>query len=461
VSQRWEVRIEERGREGTVHHRDEHGTLSFYKEIGGGHVVASVRVGTRSDWERHHRWALAQREEIIARVASECIRQRAPNCRAEMDEAIGWLNLIADGPAPTPRAVASTSPAAMVHKLSSLRRKMAMFVGILVAVGATVLWLVKSMFSIATTGSPIGDSVRAGDTVATLIQRLEPYVPSLHRDPSKDRYSIGILLYDLTGTVAPRYREIGGGHAGGALSLSRLLGADSDWVLFQAPELGALEARTGRIVRDAEFEAVRARIDGGRPASTSPLAAMRSADRALLAQLASGGRVSPTRMLLLGDLATLAREHRIGSSIREVLDASRTREPVRPFIAEVVESNARSTIASLTQCPGEPFYHAGFVRAGTDGPLLVLDEPRSVLCLHEPQRFPQSNVRLSRLDLDGNSVWQVDLGIDVLEQVLPAHDRLVLRGKLPAAPSTVPTPVLVVIELRSGTLTTHPLLRTD
>lgn len=461
MSQRWEVRIEERGREGTVHYRDEHGTLSLYKEIGGGNVAASVRLGTRSDWERHHRWALARRDAIIARVASECIRQCAPNCRAEMDEAIGWLNLITDGPAPPPRPSATSSPAAMVHKLSSLRRKMAMLVGILVAVAATVLWLAKSMFSITTTGTPIGDSVRAGDTVATLTQRLEPYVPSLHRDPSKDRYSIGILLHDLTGTVAPRYHEIGGGHAGGALSLSRLLGADRDWVLFQAPELGALEVRSGRIARGAEFEALRARIDAGRPADASPLAAMRSADRALLAQLASGGRVSPTRVLLLGDPATLSREHRIGSSIRDVLDASRTREPVRPFIAEVVESNARSTIANLTECPGEPFHRAGFVRAATDGPLLVLDEPRGVLCLHEPQRFPPGNVRLSRLDLDGNSVWQVDLGIDVLEQVIPAHDRLVLRGKLPAAPSTVPTPVLVVIELRSGTLTTHPLLRSD
>ncbi|MGE0142047.1 MAG: hypothetical protein AB7I19_02625 [Planctomycetota bacterium] len=461
MSQRWQVRVEERGREGTVHYRDEHGTLSFYKEIGGGDVVASVRMGTRSDWERDHRWALGRREEIIARVGSECIRQRAPGCRAEMDEAVGWLNLVLDGAAPTPQPAASTSAAAMVHRLTSLRRKMAMVVAILVAVAATVVWLAKSMFSISTTGTPIGDSARAGDIVATLIQRLEPYVPSLHRDASKDRYSIGILLHDLSGTVQPRYHEIGGGHTGGALSLSRLLGADGDWVLFQAPELGAIEVRSGRIARGEESEALRARIDAGRPASASPLAAMRSADRALLAQLASGGRVSPTRVMLLGDPATLAREHRIGGSIREVLDASRSREPVRPVLAEVVESNARTTVASLKECVGEPMFRAGFVRAATDGTLLILDEPRSVLCLHEPRWFPQSNVSLSRLDLDGKTIWQVDLGIDVLEQVIPARDRLVLRGKLPAAPSTVPAPVLVVVELRSGALATHPLLRTD
>ena len=44
----------------------------------------------------------------------------------------------------------------------------------------------KGLFSIKSpTGTPLGPSIRTPQHVATIISTLEPYVPTLNRDPAK------------------------------------------------------------------------------------------------------------------------------------------------------------------------------------------------------------------------------------------------------------------------------------
>jgi len=48
-------------------------------------------------------------------------------------------------------------------------------------------------------GTPIGSSVRTDTHIATLIQTLEPYVPSLNRDHGEDTYRISLFRVPLDG----------------------------------------------------------------------------------------------------------------------------------------------------------------------------------------------------------------------------------------------------------------------
>ena len=89
----WSVEVAERGRDGYVYYRDSAGSISFYWEFGGGDVVAIVSGDRVEEWKKNHSWAAARRREIMERVASEVIRQKAPNCRAEIDEHKGCIYL--------------------------------------------------------------------------------------------------------------------------------------------------------------------------------------------------------------------------------------------------------------------------------------------------------------------------------------------------------------------------------
>ena len=77
----WSVGIEETGRNGSVTYRDAAGSLSFYWEFGGGDTVATLEVGTESEWRSRPPWAAARRTEILRRIADEVIRQKATKHR--------------------------------------------------------------------------------------------------------------------------------------------------------------------------------------------------------------------------------------------------------------------------------------------------------------------------------------------------------------------------------------------
>ena len=90
-SKDWSVEIVESGRSGSVNYHEPSGSISFYWEFGGGDVVAFISVGDSATWNTRYPWAVERRREILERVGREVIRQKAPKCRADIDDANGYI----------------------------------------------------------------------------------------------------------------------------------------------------------------------------------------------------------------------------------------------------------------------------------------------------------------------------------------------------------------------------------
>ena len=91
TSQQWSVEVTASGRSGSVNYHEPSGCISFYWEFGGGDTVATIWVEDSGLWRTRHPWAIERRREILERVANEVVRQKAPTCRAYIDEGHGYI----------------------------------------------------------------------------------------------------------------------------------------------------------------------------------------------------------------------------------------------------------------------------------------------------------------------------------------------------------------------------------
>lgn len=89
----WSIEIKSSGRSGSVEYREGAGALSFYWELGGEEVVASIWVGDVPKWTAEYPWAVGRRREILERVAQEVIRQKAPTCWADINDEGGYIDI--------------------------------------------------------------------------------------------------------------------------------------------------------------------------------------------------------------------------------------------------------------------------------------------------------------------------------------------------------------------------------
>jgi len=87
----WSVAFAERGRDGYVYYHEPAGVITFYWEFGGGDTVAIITSEKEAKWRKEFPWVAARRQEILERVASEVIRQKAPGCSAEIDKKEGCI----------------------------------------------------------------------------------------------------------------------------------------------------------------------------------------------------------------------------------------------------------------------------------------------------------------------------------------------------------------------------------
>jgi len=90
-SQQWSVEVVESGRSGSIEYRESAGCISFYWEFGGGDTVAIIWVGDLALWGTRYPWAVDHRRAILEKVAHEVVRQKAPKCRADIDEQNGYI----------------------------------------------------------------------------------------------------------------------------------------------------------------------------------------------------------------------------------------------------------------------------------------------------------------------------------------------------------------------------------
>lgn len=70
----------------SLYHEGNH-YIKFYREFGGSdRVVAIVHVPDIREWGDKTGFSLAQRDEIIGRIAEEVIKQKAPNCTYSFEQ---------------------------------------------------------------------------------------------------------------------------------------------------------------------------------------------------------------------------------------------------------------------------------------------------------------------------------------------------------------------------------------
>ena len=90
-SGQWSVKIDESGRSGSIEYRGSAGTISVYWEFGRGDTVAIIWIRDLALWSTRYPWAIDHRRAILERVAHEVVRQKAPSCRADIDEKGGCI----------------------------------------------------------------------------------------------------------------------------------------------------------------------------------------------------------------------------------------------------------------------------------------------------------------------------------------------------------------------------------
>jgi hypothetical protein len=91
ASSDWRVETPTGGRDGYLGYYEGSNVASFYWELGGGNVLVIIHVGQSSAWSSRFPWAASRQREILERVAHEVIRQRAPACKADIDERAGYI----------------------------------------------------------------------------------------------------------------------------------------------------------------------------------------------------------------------------------------------------------------------------------------------------------------------------------------------------------------------------------
>ena len=89
----FQVEISQEGRGGGIVYREPGGEYSTWWEFGAGAgVLAFIAVTDPQRWDRQIPWASGRRDEILLRIASEIIRQKAPGYDCKIDE--NFINVV-------------------------------------------------------------------------------------------------------------------------------------------------------------------------------------------------------------------------------------------------------------------------------------------------------------------------------------------------------------------------------
>ena len=449
----WSVEIREDGRNGTLLYRESAGGLSCYWEFGGGDVLAIVDVGNEATWSREHPWAAGRRAEILERIANEAIRQKAANCRAGINERTGCIELRPSSPQPPPQR---PPPLPNPRSPYARKQKFMLISSLVLLVLAAVTVGAKSLFSIRSPhGSPVGSSIRAGHRVATLIQSLEPYLPSLHRNPENDRYRVGLFVQPVDGTGRGRMIPIGRGFRAQEVNFMQLTATDGEVVWCNVKGVDGVNLQTGKLITGGTesrkaTSTVPARGPGGFPIEPKPEHF-----------LSAGARPTPTEWLGLHSTQEAEKDFKPRSWLRPSKNATNAKELRHLHRGELGPEQQRSyrEILSLTRISEDGYFNGAFLRTAPDADPIRLSGPDGFLIAYTSRPGLNATLMVARVDLSGKLVWKTDTGIDhfKVSQILPDPRFPGFIGTRPPIPNKVSEPVLVIIDTQSGTTTTTSL----
>lgn len=350
----------------------------------------------------------------------------------------------------TPQANAPEPPHLWYRRYQSLRRKLALVVAAAALCVGGILWLAKTMFSIQPgKGTPTGWTVRTDRHVATWIQTLEPYIPSLHRDHSKDRYALAVCVVPLDGGAArlvPVHRNL----TPNQFALARILGSDGSSLWVEAHEVSAIDLQTWRV-----------RTPAGpipRDLAGTPTARLRPDP---LACLAAGYLLDDDRWLGLLAPDEVARSYGPRQFVRRVVPAvaAKVQRQFHRASVERDDSGKYFRVAAIDAIAPQQYFDAAFLRRNGEAEPFRLQQPSGALMVHTSAPGLGGTLVVARTTDDGALVWQRDTGLDrfALQQILPGETVTAFVGTRPREPDRVPEPLLVLVEHATGAAYSHSM----
>ncbi|MBL8802741.1 MAG: hypothetical protein JNN27_12135 [Planctomycetes bacterium] len=386
----------------------------------------------------------------------------------------------------------ATHAAATMQPLHSTPLAKWLGIGVLVLVVAGLAaW---RLVSIESTGTPLGPALRTGTHVFQLIATTERYLPSLHRNPAKNRYRIDLLVLPIADlTKQETFTLIRQQEANALTPMTKILGVDGDVVWINALSTFAVNLRTKRVASEADLRAANPGLEmflkSARPEFVQRFVAVapdwshayefsgetlkasaceppprngwldeqRSAR--LEGGLCSGGLISASEWIAIVTAEDAKSDFKQGFSLPRDFSAGEKDRARQLYRGAADSSQDRPRIQSSARV-GEAEYRTGnFLRAASGGALLRAADPDSVFLVHRSGTELFAPYTLTRLTPDGAALWAVVSGIGRLEQILPGEQTIVLKGERTPVPDKVPEPILVFVDVASGELRTVSLWR--
>lgn len=497
------VSIVESGRSGSVAYAEGGRTINGYWEFGGGDVITIISMGTREEWGSAHAWALPLRAAILRRVADEAIRQRAPTCVAEIDDARGDILLRQSGGAATNTGPAGETPraraAAFVYRLTRLKAIMGLVLLVAVLVVGGLMLLARSPMSTAAPGSngvPLNDAMRTDTHIASLIQTSSRTSLDISGRGGANETSVSMLLIPLDGG-APHVVQAAKKVSSGSLNLARIMGSDGRTLWLDAGGLYGVRLSDYRLVTPKDLQLANPQLDiswwedqRGMDVIDGKLHVMRidrsaalDIDPATLKatpatpkpgnarfqrhdvgdHLAAGLITASGGWLGLHSDSEIAGAFKPGKWVRPIESADDTKEMRRLYTADLEPDSEGKyfKLGKIMAVNQAPYLNAVFLRMDDTSEPVELASPAGALMLYTTSPALGATATVSRVDETGKIGWSVDTGIDrfKLQQILPGETSFAFVGARPPIPDKLSEPIVVIIDTVTGKATTQSLWR--
>ncbi len=365
-------------------------------------------------------------------------------------------------------ATGASAQAAWVHRYAQLRSRFAGVVLVAVLIFGAAIWVKNRVLVVQPgKGTPMGSTVRSANHLATLIDQRQPYTPSLHHDPSTERFTLNLHLLPLDGSapkLVPLMRDL---HPGG-YSLAHVIGTDGQTMWVNVNGLIGVKLASGELVTERDVIKANPSLD------TQKLARVRGMDivdgrlrlladdhstawalnpstlqAAVVEPRATPGRLSnpPLSLYMAAGLRTASdswlglhsqadldgtyRPHRWLGPVESASDTpSERRRLVRGELGEETSDGRGgkvSRIRAMTPIGESAYRNASFLRLSEKSEPLRLNGPDSVLMLHSSGdgTGTGSTLLVSRVETaSGRLLWTHDTKLHrfKLEQILPAEE---------------------------------------
>lgn len=348
--------------------------------------------------------------------------------------------------------------------------------------------------SIKSTGTPLGLALRTETHVFQLVLTQERYLPSLHRNPAKNRFRVDLLVIPLADPAKQEtFTLIRQQQANVATPITKILGVDGDVVWINALDTFAVNLKTGRTAREADLRKANPELElflnSAKPDFTDRFVAVspdwskaygfsgetlkanacpppergnwldEQGNVRIEHSLCSGGIIGADDWIAVAAPEDAKSDFKLGFSLSRDFTPGEKDRSRQLYRGTADYSEKRPPIQSFAKLSAKEYRAATFLRAKPSGVILRATNPDSVFLIHRTGTELFAPYTLTRLATDGNELWHADTGLGRLEQVLPDTNIIALKGERTPMPNKVPEPIMVLVNVATGKIDTISLWR--